>query len=190
MWSNNETMYLTLSQEYDMVHKPIVASFCRFMLWQPSSSSVTAFTAAMCISHVFICCHETASEHQFLFQTCGKQLQEYTKCLKLLMEIKLYLTKMIKVVGSCRTLKIQELLAKDQRIIVKLTVNQLHIKTQSSRFFMNIWKRGKPTPVCSTKPHLSRNSTESQLCKLHHGKVEISHQPQLLDLVPANLLLP
>jgi len=85
----------------------------------------------MCISHVFICCHETASEHQFLFQTCGKQLQEYTKCLKLLMEIKLYLTKMIKVVGSCRTLKIQELLAKDQRIILKLIVNQLHIKTDT-----------------------------------------------------------
>ena len=61
----------------------------------------------MCIS-CFFCCHEAVSEYQLLFQTCGKQLQEYTKCLKLFMEIWLYLMKMNKAVGSCQLLKIQE----------------------------------------------------------------------------------
>jgi hypothetical protein len=94
--------------------------------------------------------------------------------------------RMTEVVGSCQLLKIWEqlqnfvvLVACNHQMTLKLMVNHLHIKMeQSIRFFMKIWKRGKSTPsLFHTVSPISRRSTESQLCKLHHGKLDISHPP-------------
>jgi hypothetical protein len=78
---------LMFSCKHSFVHISILPSFSVYVMtakdyWRESSTSISSSVSVQCIHCVFLCCQGAVC----------KQLQIHVNCLKLFMEMKLYLT--------------------------------------------------------------------------------------------------